>query len=62
MAPWLSYPDNLLLNRMERCRVPREDACGCLLVKTAVRTILFDKKTPIERTEFNASINGTLFW
>jgi hypothetical protein len=47
---------------MERCRVPREDACGCLLVKTAVRTILFDKKTPIERTEFNASINGTLFW
>jgi hypothetical protein len=47
---------------MGRCRVPREEACGCLPLKTAVRMILFDKKTPLDRTSFNGSINGTLFW
>jgi hypothetical protein len=46
---------------MGRCRVPREDDWGCLQVKTAVRMSLFDKKTPLDRTEFNASINGTYF-
>jgi hypothetical protein len=34
---------------------------GCLPVKTKVRMILFDKKTPLDRTEFIGSINGTLF-
>jgi hypothetical protein len=47
---------------MGHCRVPRQDACGCLTAKTAVSMILFDKKTPLDRTEFNGSINGTLFW
>jgi hypothetical protein len=46
---------------MVRCRVPRQNACGSLPVKTAVRMILFDKKTPLDRTSFNGSINGTLF-
>jgi hypothetical protein len=26
------------------------------------RMILFDKKTPLDRTSFNGLINGTLFW
>jgi hypothetical protein len=47
---------------MERCRVPRQNAYGRLPVKTAVRMILVDKKTPLDRNEFNGSINGTLFW
>jgi hypothetical protein len=47
---------------MGRCRVPREDAWGCLPVKIAVRMISFDKKTPLDRTSFNGSINGTLLW
>jgi hypothetical protein len=46
---------------MRRCRVSRKDACGCLPVKTAVRLILLAKKTPLDRTEFNGWINGTLF-
>jgi hypothetical protein len=41
------------------CRA--KNACGCLPLKTAVRMILFDKKTPLDRTSFNGSINGTLF-
>jgi hypothetical protein len=44
---------------MARCRVPRKEAFGCLPVKTAVQMILFDKKTPLNRTSFNVSINGT---
>jgi hypothetical protein len=47
---------------MGRCHVPREDAWGCLPVKTAVQMILFDKKTPLDRTSFNGSINETCFW
>jgi hypothetical protein len=35
---------------------------GCLPVKTAVRMILCDKKTPLDRTSFNGSINRTYFW
>jgi hypothetical protein len=46
---------------MGRCRVPRQDARGGLPVKIAVRMILFDKITPLDRTEFNGSINGALF-
>jgi hypothetical protein len=47
---------------MGRFRVPRQNAFDCLPVKTAVRMILFDKKTPLDRTSFNGSIDGTLFW
>jgi hypothetical protein len=39
----------------------RQNACGCLPVKTAVRMILLDKKTPLDRAEFNGSINETYF-
>jgi hypothetical protein len=46
---------------MARCRVPRQNAYGCLPVKTAVQKISFDKKTPLDRTLFNGLINRTLF-
>jgi hypothetical protein len=46
---------------MGRCHVPRQNACGYLPIKTAVPMILFDKKTPLDRTSFNGSINVTLF-
>jgi hypothetical protein len=42
------------------CRV--KTFCGCLPVKTEVRMILFNKKTPLDRTLFNGSINGTFVW
>jgi hypothetical protein len=46
---------------MGRCHVPREYTYGCLPVKTAKRMILFAKKTPLDRTLLNGSINRTLF-
>jgi hypothetical protein len=42
---------------MGRCHVPRQNACGFLPVNTVVRMILFNKKTPLDRTSFNGSIN-----
>jgi hypothetical protein len=53
--------DNLPISRMERCRVPRKDACGCLPVKTAVQMILLAGLLPLDRTSFNGSISGTYF-
>jgi hypothetical protein len=46
---------------MGRCYVPRQNACGCLPVKTALQKILFNKKILLDHTSFNGLINGTYF-